>query len=88
MRDENGRRCARGKGWMMEEKAGDGPRCPCAGWVEQAAKAVIGAAIEVHKHIGSGLLESTYEAVLIGLRRSGCPPSGPGDDPVQGRGGG
>lgn len=28
-------------------------------------EAIIGAAIEVHKHLGPGLLESTYEACLV-----------------------
>jgi GxxExxY protein len=40
--------------------------------VEQLAHRVIGAAIEVHKHLGPGFLESAYEealAVELGLRR-------------------
>ncbi len=30
----------------------------------ELSKQVIGAAIEVHRHLGPGLLESTYEACL------------------------
>jgi len=32
--------------------------------VNQATEAIIGAAIEVHKHLGPGLLESAYEECL------------------------
>ena len=41
------------------------------GQVDALAHAVIGAAIEVHRHLGPGYLESTYEeamAVELGLR--------------------
>ena len=33
--------------------------------LEQAATGVIGGAIEVHRHLGPGLLESVYEAALV-----------------------
>lgn len=33
--------------------------------VDQAAEQIIGAAIEVYKHLGPGLLESVYERALI-----------------------
>lgn len=39
--------------------------------VNQTTEAIIGAAIEVHKHLGPGLLESSYEECLcheLGLR--------------------
>lgn len=39
--------------------------------IEQASNRVIGAAIEVHRHLGPGYLESVYEdalAVELGLR--------------------
>lgn len=39
--------------------------------VDQLAKGVIGAAIEVHKHLGAGFLESVYEqslAIELALR--------------------
>lgn len=40
----------------------------------ELSKQVIGAAIEVHKHLGPGLLESTYEKCLaIELRRLAIP---------------
>ncbi len=35
--------------------------------LDRAAEAIIGAAIEVHRELGPGLLESTYEACLKGL---------------------
>ncbi len=31
---------------------------------DELTQAIIGAAIEVHRHLGPGLLESTYEACL------------------------
>jgi GxxExxY protein len=31
---------------------------------DQLSKIIIGAAIEVHRHLGPGLLESAYEACL------------------------
>ncbi len=40
--------------------------------VEEIANKVIGCAIEVHRHLGPGLLESTYEAALgIELEETG-----------------
>lgn len=33
--------------------------------VNELSKIIIGAAIEVHKHLGSGLLESSYEHCLV-----------------------
>ncbi|MGO0308818.1 GxxExxY protein [Endozoicomonas acroporae] len=32
---------------------------------DQLSSVIIGAAIEVHRHLGSGLLENTYERALI-----------------------
>ena len=36
-----------------------------AEWLNQISKSVIGAAIEVHKVLGPGLLESAYESCLV-----------------------
>ncbi len=33
--------------------------------LNEITKAIIGAAIEVHKHLGPGLLESAYEACTV-----------------------
>jgi len=33
--------------------------------IDEASKKVIGAAIEVHRHLGPGLLESIYERALV-----------------------
>jgi GxxExxY protein len=42
--------------------------------INQLSKDIIGAAIEVHRHLGPGLLESTYEACLVfELRQAGIP---------------
>jgi GxxExxY protein len=41
-------------------------------WLDRLARTVIGAAIEVHRHLGPGYLESVYEealAVELDLRR-------------------
>jgi GxxExxY protein len=41
--------------------------------LNQVTGTVIGAAIEVHRQIGPGLLESTYEACLVyELAQRGC----------------
>jgi len=33
--------------------------------LDQISRGVIGAAIEVHRHLGPGLLESAYESCLV-----------------------
>ena len=40
-------------------------------FLDDLARQVIGAAIEVHRHLGPGFLESTYEDALMkdGIRR-------------------
>jgi len=38
---------------------------PVPNEVEEAGRQVIGAAIEVHRHLGPGLLESIYEHALV-----------------------
>lgn len=38
---------------------------PLPGEVDEASKKIIGAAIEVHRHLGPGLLESIYERALV-----------------------
>ncbi|MFA6134742.1 MAG: GxxExxY protein [Phycisphaerae bacterium] len=55
----------------MNEELDKENREPIPGPVEQAAKSIIGAAIEVHRHLGPGLLESVYERAMVhelGLR--------------------
>src|SRR3972149_4398191 len=45
-----------------------------AGNVDQLAKAVLAAAVEVHRHLGPGYLESVYEeAMAIEMTLSGIP---------------
>jgi GxxExxY protein len=40
--------------------------------INELSRRVVGAAIEVHRHLGPGLLESTYEACLVyELRQAG-----------------
>ncbi|MEO8428283.1 MAG: GxxExxY protein [Verrucomicrobiota bacterium] len=42
--------------------------------IEEAANKVIGAAIEVHRHLGPGYLESVYEEAMAGeLKLRGIP---------------
>jgi GxxExxY protein len=41
---------------------------------DRTARTVIGAAIEVHRHLGPGFLEGVYEAALVAeLRQQGIP---------------
>jgi len=48
--------------WRMRKPAAGEPIPPD---VEEAATEVLGAAIEVHRHLGPGLLESVYERALL-----------------------
>jgi GxxExxY protein len=42
--------------------------------LERTVNTIIGCAIEVHRHLGPGLLESVYrECLLIELRHNSCP---------------
>ena len=48
---------------------------PVSEEIDQVARQIIGAAIEVHRHLGPGLLESVYEKALVyelGLRGLAC----------------
>ncbi len=50
---------------------GEGAKVEPNSSADQLARAVIGAAIEVHRHLGPGSLESVYEAAMaveLGLR--------------------
>ena len=48
---------------------------PVSEELDQVARQIIGAAIEVHRHLGPGFLESVYEKALVyelGLRGLAC----------------
>ena len=56
---------------MAEDHERGGDYDPISGELDKASQEIIGAAIEVHRHLGPGLLESIYEAALVhelGLR--------------------
>lgn len=56
---------------MVEDHGRDGDYGLISGELDKASHGIIGAAIEVHRHLGPGLLESIYEAALVhelGLR--------------------
>ena len=50
---------------MTEVSGGRGGHEPVPADVEEAAREVIGAAIEVHRHLGPGFLESVYEKAMV-----------------------
>ena len=58
---------------MDREQGGESPRLPVSA-ANRLTEQIIGAAIEVHRHLGPGLLESAYEECLayeirqLGLR--------------------
>ncbi len=60
----------------QEHDGQDGKRHfePVAAEVEELARGVIGAAIEVHRHLGPGFLEDVYEqAMMVELSLLGLP---------------
>lgn len=50
---------------MKSDVHGFGKEEPIPPEFEEVAKRIIGAAIEVHRHLGPGFLESVYERALI-----------------------
>ena len=48
----------------MKEYVGDNLPPPIPAELDDASKDIIGAAIEVHRHLGPGLMESIYEQAL------------------------
>ncbi len=51
---------------------GPGRHRPVPAEVNQATREIIGAAIEVHRHLGPGFLESVYEKALVYEMRLRC----------------